>query len=265
MVFQDIILELKEYLDWNRYMTLGLSFWGLLVAVVVDADATIAQCTHAFPFPGVIWIAGLVLIVTTCTAEFLTDVRSKDDAHKQEVKYPFMPTKKAYPPTKITWTSIILRLVSNLLLFYTIVATTSYGWFPVGGTCFVSWTQKVKDWSLGSTGIAAVLALILRISLFDYITIAPPQTTGETLINMTVAITAALEATRRQKHLLQGPPSPQGPSAIQGAPGPGASMNDHTSMVNIASSAAMAALKAADAAALQATREADCGVWKRNK
>lgn len=36
--FQTVLKDLKEYLDWNRWMTIGLALWGLLIAIVLGAD-----------------------------------------------------------------------------------------------------------------------------------------------------------------------------------------------------------------------------------
>lgn len=322
--FQSGLQSVKEYLDWNKWMITGLVIWGLLVAVVQGAgngpvsvqcqidnelktfSSSAVECTCKYPFPGYIWIVGLVIMAVVTTVEALTDWQDRKmksvehfwshDA-PEDPRGPFDLTKDVYvsnlrelarykienaaklltaqvginindsnnnnfngaqkklekndeeekithaisiamanlqnapssspfvtppnPATHITpeenflvevivmqemsrmginvdspvrnvtcqvlesWianeklprptkilddlgiTTVICRLLSNLLLFYTILAISSYTWFPEDKGCFIPWTNHAKNYSLLAIAISSIVVLVIRILCFD--------------------------------------------------------------------------------------------------
>lgn len=70
---------------------------------------------------------------------------------------------------------ILFRALSNIFLFYTIIALTTYNWFPfpaehIDKGCFVPWRSKhLKDSFLIGSGAIAVAILLVRIMWIDII------------------------------------------------------------------------------------------------
>jgi hypothetical protein len=172
--------DFGQFLDWNRYMLIGLSLWTLLVAFVVSTSDNV-QCTEVNSFAGVVWIVGLVLLFFTVSAELFTDIKERSSASKKRGKSLFSKFQQHHD---ITWPSIIWRFISNVSLFYVIIAIGSYNWFPVGkeeAGCFIPWTQKGKDQSLIVVGAIAFLFLIMRVLVFNYENIPQDQRVAEIL------------------------------------------------------------------------------------
>eukprot|EP00026_Physarum_polycephalum_P007984 Phypoly_transcript_08057.p1 GENE.Phypoly_transcript_08057~~Phypoly_transcript_08057.p1 ORF type:complete len:409 (+),score=64.79 Phypoly_transcript_08057:104-1330(+) len=101
--FQPLLGDIKDYLDWNRWMILGLTLWALLVAIVIGSSsssatqfvtcagqnvtATTLECTCEYPFPGVVWVAGLVIMGGVVAMETFTDCVHVDRTKRKGV-YP---------------------------------------------------------------------------------------------------------------------------------------------------------------------------------
>lgn len=92
--FQPYLDSIKDYLDWNRWMLIGITLWGLLVAIVVGSSSNTAlpvpcagagvtalslECTCNNHFPGIIWIAGWILGGGIVIIEFVTDILARND------------------------------------------------------------------------------------------------------------------------------------------------------------------------------------------
>lgn len=173
-----LLTDFGEFLDWNRYMLLGLSMWTLLVAFVV-ATTNNAQCTSENSFAGMVWIVGLVLLFFTVLAELSTDIKEKKASTKKKEKSIFAKTSH-----DISWKSIIWRFCSNSLLFYVLIAIGSYNWFPTGSAaagCFIPWTQQTKDSSLIVSGFLAFVFLLMRVLVFNYETTPQDKRVAEIL------------------------------------------------------------------------------------
>lgn len=71
--------------------------------------------------------------------------------------------------------AIALRFFSNLLLFYTIVALSTFNWFPffhhnTDKECFVKWHDESRKWiSLAVIGGLGMVLLVIRMVTIDIV------------------------------------------------------------------------------------------------
>ena len=137
---KDILEEIQEFLDWNRYMTVTFAIWGFIFAVSSQLQSTLQEdCTAA----SILFWLGIGLAIFGTTGEFFTDVISLYEF--DESKNTVVPILTFGPCEKIEdgkslWvrmiTALILRVFSNATLFGTIILASSFPWFPKEGNGF---------------------------------------------------------------------------------------------------------------------------------
>lgn len=189
----DLLEGIKEFLDWNRYMTVCVSLWTFIVAYGVSNTQQILENCNTIGF--ILWCIGITLAIIGPFGELITDHmeyrRWKFIDADEEYKGPTLidcSSQTASPPTACNvYGAILIRLFSNITIFFLIVTVSVMPWYalphaeegdkdikpPEGfagigekGECWMSITS-LQEQSF-SWLILSAITLLMRLSMIQY-------------------------------------------------------------------------------------------------